>query len=612
MKGSCKGLEVFDFKDEDGIPEYAAAVYSSKFKASNAIDKYTFLENVAQGTNIPSKEIGNILCVDVDAINIDHNGANGVSFASQDEGDDCDFKKIPRLDADTEMNSTNSEQLPQVTPIEVERRSFFFGVESSSSPAVALPSENKLNFSLLEPPSNDESADVVSNADESMSERSLSTSSYVAEDDVPLDGTSPDQCFSGWEMGDGNMTVVFCPDYIVYRDRYCTDAVLTFLSSSIEIKGSTAYEDQGTFVFQCGLDDIMDIESQWCQRIQMAMVKIRVISKDAVQDEDVHGTSGIEELKFAVVDPDWYAKQEVITSCEMYKALWTILPDFDMERNGEALIGQNGGSCSKHYFPIFDEPFEDVIYPKGDADAVSISKRDVDLLQPDTFVNDTIIDFYMKYLKNKIQLDERQRFHFFNSFFFRKLADLDKDPSSVFDARAAFQRVRKWTRKVNLFEKEYIFIPVNFNYHWSLLVICHPGEVATFQDGDAKKSIKVPCILHMDSIRGSHSGLKNLLQSYLWEEWKERHKETSEDISLKFLNLRFVSLEVMIVVSSYYDIKRNSTSLIQRSLNGSVSFKAVKLGLKPAVKYRLFFVSKTFDSGISGLGVHLDVLQIVN
>lgn len=44
----------------------------------------------------------------------------------------------------------------------------------------------------------------------------------------------------------------------------------------------------------------------------------------------------------------------------------------------------------------FSKPFEEVIYPKGDPDSVSISKRDVDLLCPDTFVNDTIIDFYIK------------------------------------------------------------------------------------------------------------------------------------------------------------------------------------------------------------------------
>ncbi|KAJ6832564.1 putative ubiquitin-like-specific protease 2B [Iris pallida] len=48
----------------------------------------------------------------------------------------------------------------------------------------------------------------------------------------------------------------------------------------------------------------------------------------------------------------------------------------------------------------------------------------------------------------------------------------------------------------------------------------------------------------MDSIKGSHSGLKNLLQSYLLEEWKERHPEAPEEHSSKFSNLRFVPLEL--------------------------------------------------------------------
>jgi sentrin-specific protease 7 len=67
-----------------------------------------------------------------------------------------------------------------------------------------------------------------------------------------------------------------------------------------------------------------------------------------------------------------------------------------------------------------------------------------------------------RYLKNQIPSEEKQRYHFFNSFFFRKLADLDKDPSNVKDGKAAFLRVHKWTRKVDLFGKDYIFIPVNF------------------------------------------------------------------------------------------------------------------------------------------------------
>lgn len=65
-------------------------------------------------------------------------------------------------------------------------------------------------------------------------------------------------------------------------------------------------------------------------------------------------------------------------------------------------------------------------------------------------------------MKKKLQPEEQHRFHFFNSFFFRKLADLDKDPSGACEGKAAFQRVRKWTKNVNLFEKDYVFIPVNY------------------------------------------------------------------------------------------------------------------------------------------------------
>lgn len=65
-----------------------------------------------------------------------------------------------------------------------------------------------------------------------------------------------------------------------------------------------------------------------------------------------------------------------------------------------------------------------------------------------------------RYLKNKIRPEERQRFHFFNSFFFRKLAEPEKEPLDALEGKTAFQRVRKWTRKVNLFEKDFVFIPV--------------------------------------------------------------------------------------------------------------------------------------------------------
>ncbi|CAI0401094.1 unnamed protein product [Linum tenue] len=168
-----------------------------------------------------------------------------------------------------------------------------------------------------------------------------------------------------------------------------------------------------------------------------------------------------------------------------------------------------------------DGNHKEVVYPKDDPDAVLITTRDLELLQPATFINDTIIDFYVKYLvKTKIQPEDHNRFHFFNSFYFRKLADLDKDMTSVGEGRAAFQRVHKWTKKVTLFEKEYIFIPVNYSLHWSLIVICHPGEVVL------------------------STGIAPLQICYLLEEWKARHQDIVDDVSSKFLNMSFIELEL--------------------------------------------------------------------
>ncbi|KAH1156504.1 hypothetical protein AAZX31_18G260600 [Glycine max] len=185
-------------------------------------------------------------------------------------------------------------------------------------------------------------------------------------------------------------------------------------------------------------------------------------------------------------------------------------------------------------------------YPKGDPDAVCIRKSDIELLQPQKCLNDNIIDFYIKYLINKLPTDKQDRFHFFNCFFFPKLVDLSTDnPSIASDGKAAFQRVSKLTRKVNLFEKNYIFIPINYSLHWSLIVICHPAEVMTcYRDEETKGSPKEACILHMDSRKGIHQDLHNVFQSYLCEEWKERHNNVRDDVSSIFLDLPFVPLEL--------------------------------------------------------------------
>ncbi|XP_055816090.1 probable ubiquitin-like-specific protease 2A isoform X2 [Solanum dulcamara] len=337
--------------------------------------------------------------------------------------------------------------------------------------------------------------------------------------------------------------VVVKPDHIMYEDTYSTSSILTFSCSSIKLEGS--FGMKLPFTSEWTLCDILTINSEWCKSVETALVELYLKSKDAdVANTDIE-SSGAIVLTVTLFDPDWSEIQEAIKMLDVrYKDKWNDITALDPTRSYSPFFGRKSFSVSEHHHPNSRDNFEEIVFPEGDPDAVSISKRDVDLLKPKTFVNDTIIDFYIMYLKNKMNPEEKDRFHFFNSFFFRKLADLDRDPSRPCEGRAAFLRVRRWATKVDLFGKDFIFIPVNFSLHWSLIVICHPGEVVTFREEEMEKSSRVPCILHMDSIRGSHKGLKNLIQSYLLEEWKERHKEVGEDVARKFSRFPFVRLEL--------------------------------------------------------------------
>jgi len=45
-----------------------------------------------------------------------------------------------------------------------------------------------------------------------------------------------------------------------------------------------------------------------------------------------------------------------------------------------------------------------------------------------------------------------------------------------------------------------------------LVLLCLISSCGNLAEDESGNSRKVPCILHMDSIRGSHKGLKNLIQ----------------------------------------------------------------------------------------------------
>ena len=124
-----------------------------------------------------------------------------------------------------------------------------------------------------------------------------------------------------------------------------------------------------------------------------------------------------------------------------------------------------------------------MVYPKvGIAGGIAINTDDYSCLGEDQFLNDVIIDFYLKYLTLEILSEvDRNRTYVFNSFFYKRLTtknpDEKKEKKGLSPAESRHERVKKWTKYVNIFEKDFVVIPINEHAHWFLAIVCFPGLV---------------------------------------------------------------------------------------------------------------------------------------
>ena len=184
-------------------------------------------------------------------------------------------------------------------------------------------------------------------------------------------------------------------------------------------------------------------------------------------------------------------------------------------------------------------------YPAvGHSRRITIDKGTVSCLQPEMFLNDTIIEFYLLYIYHQIlSPSQRDQVHIFNTFFYTKLTN---NLNSKLDSKNMHEKhslVSKWTKNVDLFEKDFILIPIHDHAHWLLAIICYPSlagrDLVLLQDDDAidlelmgmtrslrrKKSVeKLACILIFDSLAIKRNDVIINLRFYLQAEWDARYK----------------------------------------------------------------------------------------
>ncbi|KAM7368263.1 hypothetical protein PAMP_014503 [Pampus punctatissimus] len=132
--------------------------------------------------------------------------------------------------------------------------------------------------------------------------------------------------------------------------------------------------------------------------------------------------------------------------------------------------------------PTFSGPIVKLmVYPPPPAKGgILVTNEDLHCLNDGEFLNDVIIDFYLKYLVlEKLKKEDAQRIHVFSSFFYKRLNQRERrnvpDTTNLPIQKRKHNRVKTWTRHVDLFQKDFIFVPINESAHWYLAVICFPG-----------------------------------------------------------------------------------------------------------------------------------------
>jgi len=116
-----------------------------------------------------------------------------------------------------------------------------------------------------------------------------------------------------------------------------------------------------------------------------------------------------------------------------------------------------------------------LIYPPSlKSGGIPITTLDVACLDEGTYLNDIIIDFYLKYICESVMTKaQKEKTYIFNSYFYKRLTH---KTSNKTDPTVIHAQVKKWTRNVDIFQKDFVIIPINEHCHWYLAIICFHGQ----------------------------------------------------------------------------------------------------------------------------------------
>lgn len=125
---------------------------------------------------------------------------------------------------------------------------------------------------------------------------------------------------------------------------------------------------------------------------------------------------------------------------------------------------------------------------------LSLRRKDLQTLSNLNWLNDEVINFYMNLLVERSKDPSLPSVNTFNTFFYPKLRS------------SGYSAVRRWTKKMDIFSKDILLVPVHLGVHWCLSVV------------DFRKK----AVMYFDSMGGNNDEACTILFDYLQQESKDK------------------------------------------------------------------------------------------
>ena len=155
-------------------------------------------------------------------------------------------------------------------------------------------------------------------------------------------------------------------------------------------------------------------------------------------------------------------------------------------------------------------------YPENEANPIILYGHDLNCLRDGEYLNDNIMNFYLKYFQhsgNSLAQDIVDKIHIYDALFSLHLINqnfrrkkFSSNQSYIIYSTESLEKtyhsvLKKWTKDIDIFAKDFLIIPLVKDAHWFLIILCYIGNIIHEESNQDIHSIKnKPTIIVMDSL----------------------------------------------------------------------------------------------------------------